>query len=186
MKNLTDEQLIKSYREGDDLAFNEIYIRYKNLVKYFSRNLYLLGAEQEDLMQEGMFGLIKAVNGYKEGETTFKTYLITCIKSSLFTAVKKYAGNKMSPLNKSLSLEKLDGLGLFAPPPDEQLAMESDGGELNKKLISVLSKTELAVLKLYLEGYRYSEIALKTNKNVKFVDNALARCRKKIIKSLGD
>ena len=186
MKNLTDEALIEKYREGNSAAFNEIYERYKNLVKYFSRNLYLLGAEHEDLMQEGMFGLIKAVNGYKAGESNFKTYLVACIKSSLFTAVKKYAGNKMSPLNKSLSLERLDGLGFFAPPPEEQLLIKESDGELGNKIYSALSKTEITVLKLYLEGFRYAEIAEKTNKNVKFVDNALSRCRKKIIKSLGE
>ena len=89
MKFLSDEELIAKYRDGSQDAFNEIYSRYKNLVKYFCRNLYILGAEEVDLIQEGMLGLIKAVNGYQRSEASFKTYLITCVKSSLINAVKR-------------------------------------------------------------------------------------------------
>ncbi|MBR2323209.1 MAG: sigma-70 family RNA polymerase sigma factor [Clostridia bacterium] len=184
MKNYSDEELIKKYRDGSQDAFNEIYSRYKNLVKYFCRNLYLLGAEEGDLIQEGMLGLIKAVNGYSEGDASFKTYLIACIKSSLVNAVKKYGGLKSSPLNNSIKLETLDEIGLFSPPPEEQIVKKEQSSELSKKIYEYLSKNEKEVLTLYLQGYSYVEISTILGKDTKSVDNALSRCRAKIIKKL--
>ena len=180
MKNLTDEELVLLYQAGKQEAFNEIYLRYKNLVKYFCRNLYLLGAEESDLIQEGMLGLIKGVNGYKESTTSFKTYVTTCIKTSLFTAVKKYAGNKSFPLNSSINLESLDKLNVFSPPPDEQVCFDEENNDLLKILNSKLSKFEMKILKLYLEGFSYQEIALKLGKNEKAIENALSRSRLKL------
>ena len=184
MKNFTDEELVLLYQKGNQEAFNEIYARYKNLVKYFCRNLYLLGAEESDLIQEGMLGLIKGVNGYQKGANTFKTYVTTCIKTSLFTAVKKFAGNKSSPLNNSLNLESLDKLNVFSPPPDEQVFLNEENNYLVKLIKSNLSKFEFKVFKLYLQGYSYLEISEKLQKNQKAIDNALSRCRSKIIKCL--
>lgn len=186
MKDYLDEELVVLYREGKEEAFNELYLRYKGLIKYFCRNLYLLGAEEGDLIQEGMLGLIKAVNGYKEGQASFKTYLTTCVKSSLFTAVKRYGGLKSSVLNDSVKLENLDSLGIFFPPPEEAILNEEKTYEVSSKIFSGLSKFEQKILKLYLEGYNYVEIAKFCGKNVKSIDNALSRCRKKIIKRLGD
>lgn len=186
MKSLTDEQLVELYHQGKEDAFNELYSRYIGLVKYFCRNLYLIGAEEVDLVQEGMLGFIKAVNGFRGGESQFKTYLTACVKSSLFTAVKKYSGLKSSPLNGSVKLETLDGLGVFSPPPEDQILINESGNELTAKIYSNLSKFEKLVLKYYLEGYGYLEIADKTGKDVKSVGNALSRCRNKIIKRLGD
>lgn len=184
MKNYLDEVLIEMYRAGNQDAFNEIYDRYKNLVKYFCRNMYLLGAEEGDLIQEGMLGLIKAVNGYQEKEASFKTYLITCVKSSLINAVKKYGGLKSSPLNNSVKLESLDQLGFFSPPPEDTIVINERNNELNRLIYTSLSKTEQEVLSYYLQGYSYSEISNLTKLNVKSVDNALSRCRAKIIKRL--
>lgn len=184
MKNYSDERLVEKYREGSQEAFNEIYSRYKNLVKYFCRNLYLLGAEEGDLIQEGMLGLIKAVNGYSGGDASFKTYLIACIKSSLINAVKKYGGLKSSPLNNSIKLETLDKIGFFSPPPEEQIVKKEQSSELTKKIYEGLSKTEKEVLSLYLQGYSYVEISSMAGKPIKSVDNALSRCRAKIIKKL--
>ncbi len=186
MKKLTDEELIREYRLGSENAFNELYDRYIGLVKYFCRNLYLLGAEEADLVQEGMLGLIKAVNGYKEGQSSFKTYLTACVKSSLFTAVKKYADLKSSPLNASIKLDALDSLGVFSPPPEDQILKVESGNELTNKIYSNLSKLEKKVLTYYLEGYSYPEIAKMTGKGVKSIGNALSRCRNKIITRLGE
>ena len=186
MKNLTDDELIVKYRSGSQDAFNEIYSRYKNLVKYFCRNLYLLGAEETDLIQEGMLGLIKAVNGYESGDATFKTYVVTCVKSSLINAVKKYGGVKSSPLNNSIKLETLDQIGLFSPPPEEAIVESENQSEISSKLFENLSKREKEMLKYYLQGFSYLEISKLTGVSVKSVDNALSRCRAKIIKRLGD
>ena len=186
MKFLSDEELIAKYRDGSQDAFNEIYSRYKNLVKYFCRNLYILGAEEVDLIQEGMLGLIKAVNGYERSEASFKTYLITCVKSSLINAVKRYGGVKSSPLNNSIKLETLDQIGLFAPPPEDAIVESESSSELSEKLYSSLSKKEKLVLKYYLQGFSYLEISKIMEISVKSVDNALSRSRIKIIKRLGD
>ena len=186
MKNLIDEELIVKYRAGSQDAFNELYARYKNLVKYFCRNLYLLGAEETDLIQEGMLGLIKGVNGYERGEASFKTYVVTCIKSSLINAVKKYGGVKSSPLNNSIKLETLDQIGLFSPPPEDAIVESESQNELSEKLKSCLSKKEKLVLKYYLQGFSYLEISKLIGSSVKSVDNALSRSRIKIIKRLGD
>ncbi|MBQ3235402.1 MAG: sigma-70 family RNA polymerase sigma factor [Clostridia bacterium] len=186
MKNLSDERLIELYRGGSQDAFNEIYSRYKGLVKYICRNLYLIGAEESDLIQEGMLGLIKAVNGYKAGQASFKTFVTACIKSSLFTAVKRYAGTKSSALNASLKLEDLDGLGLFSPPPEDTILGIESSNELVRQIYDGLSSLEKKVLKYYLEGYGYNEISDLVGKDVKSVGNTLSRCRNKIIKKLGD
>ena len=186
MKSLTDEELILKYRSGSEEAFNELYSRYKNLVRYFCRKFYLLGAEEGDLIQEGMLGLIKAVNGYEQKEASFKTYLVSCIKSSLINAVKRYGGVKFNPLNTSLDLESLDKLGLFAPPPEDAIVQSESKIELDEKISSVLSKTEKDVLTYYVKGYSYVEISSILNRPIKSVDNALSRCRAKIIKLLGD
>ena len=182
---ITDEELVLQYKNGDKNAFNEIYSRYKNLVKFYSRNLYLLGADSDDLIQEGMFGLIKAVNGYREGESSFSTYASHCIKSSLLTAVKKYGDKKSSPLNNSYSYEVLDRIGFLSATTEDVFLNSQSDNELKLKVYSELSKTEILVLNLFLYGYSYDEIAKNLNKNVKAVDNALSRARKKIIKCLG-
>ena len=183
---MTDEELVLAYKNGNENAFNEIYSRYKNLVKFYSRNLFLLGADNDDLMQEGMLGLIKAVNGYRQGESSFLTYASTCIKTSLITAVKKYANKKSSPLNNSDSFDILDKIGFLNPTPEDMVLLAESDKELKLKIYSELSKTEILVLNLYLYGYSYEEIAKNLGKNVKSVDNALSRVRKKIITRLGE
>ncbi len=186
MKNLTDEQLVLQYKNGNALAFDEIYNRYKSLVKYFCRNLFLIGAESEDIMQEGMLGLFNAVSSYSEGQSSFSTYATICIKNKLISAVKKYSSNKNSVLNNTVSTEVLDNLQIFANTPEDFVLFKENGKELKNKLTEQLSKTENKVLKLFLEGLSYEEIAEKTGVKIKSVDNALTRARKKIIKFIGE
>ncbi len=186
MNKLSDEQLVKAYKQGEETAFNEIYSRYSGLVKYFCRNLFLLGAENEDLMQEGMFGLINAVNKYKDGNASFLTFATTCIKNSLISAVKKYSNSSSNALNNCVPPEILDSMQIFDTTPEDIVLSRESGGELKHKIYGVLSKNEIIVLNLFLEGLSYIEIALKTGKNVKSVNNALTRARKKIIKCIGE
>ncbi len=182
----TDEELVCLYREGDSNAFNELYKRYMQTVKYFARNLFLLGADYEDLLQEGMLGLIKAVNSYKVKESSFRTFATLCIKTSLYTAVKKYSANNALPLNNSYSIEILDSLQTVANTPEEETIKKEGVNELIKLISDNLSKTEMQILKLYISGLSYEEMAKETNKNLKAIDNALQRARKKIINCLGD
>ena len=180
----TDEQLVSLYRKGNSNAFDELYDRYKNLVKFYARNLFLLGAENDDLLQEGMLGFFKAVTAYKEGESSFKTYATLCIKASLNTAVKRYSNNKSKPLNTSAPFEMLDNLGFISITPEQSAIIKESNSELKNKIFSMLSKNEVIVLEYYLQGLSYQEIANKTEKTVKSVENSLARARKKIM-SLG-
>ena len=186
MKNLSDEQLVLQYKNGNALAFDEIYNRYKSLVKYFCRNLFLIGAESEDMVQEGMLGLFNAVSSYSEGQSSFSTYATVCIKNKLLSAVKKYSNNKNSVLNNTVSTEVLDNLQIFANTPEDFVLFKENGKELKNKLTEQLSKTENKVLKLFLEGLSYEEIAEKTGVKIKSVDNALTRARKKIINFIGE
>ena len=185
MINYTDEELVQLYKKGDANAFNELYLRYMQTVKYFARNLFLLGAGYEDLLQEGMFGLIKAVNSYKEGESSFRTFATLCIKTSLYTAVKKYSSTSFFPLNNSDSYDILDKLDISDKTPEEETIKKERENELIKLISDNLSKTELEILNLYLEGLSYEEISKKANKNLKSIDNALQRARKKIMKCIG-
>ena len=186
MKNLSDEQLVLQYKNGNALAFDEIYNRYKGLVKYFCRNLFLIGAESEDMVQEGMLGLFNAVSSYSEGQSSFSTYATVCIKNKLLSAVKKYSNNKNSVLNNTVSAQGLDGLQIFTNTPEDFVLLKENGKELKNKLTPQLSTTEIKVLKLFLEGLSYVEIAEKTGVKIKSVDNALTRARKKIIKFIGE
>ncbi len=182
MKNLTDEQLVIAYNNGDKNAFNEIYERYKTIVANFSRKFFLMGADSEDVIQEGMRGLFNAVVTYKDETSSFKNYAKICIKSSILTAVKKYSAGKMSILNKSLSIEVLDDSVDISFSPEDLIISKESQSEIFKKIEKVLSKTELSVLKCYLEGLNYAEISDKLNITTKAVDNALSRAKKKIIK----
>ncbi len=185
MISRTDEELVLLYKKGDANAFNELYLRYMRTVKYFARNLFLLGADYEDLLQEGMLGLIKAVNLYKSEESSFRTFATLCIKSSLYTAVKKYSATSSFPLNNSDPYDILDKIGLTGKTPEEETIKKEGVNELSKLISDNLSKTEMQILTLYLEGLSYEEISKKTSKNLKSIDNALQRARKKIIKCLG-
>lgn len=178
--------LVSMYKNGNALAFDEIYNRYSKTVKYFCRNLFLIGAESEDMMQEGMLGLFNAVSTFNEGQSSFSTYANVCIKNKLISAVKRYSNNKNSVLNNTVSAEVLDGLKIFSNTPEDFVLFKENGRELQNKLKTQLSKTENEVLKLFLEGLSYVEIAEKTGKNVKSVDNSLTRARKKIIKIIGE
>ena len=131
-----------------------------------------------------MFGLIKAVNGYKEGAGSFKTYASVCIKNSVLNAVKKFAGKKNGPLNESSDIGVLDALGFFYHTPEETIVDKERGDELKLKIYAALTKNEILVLSLYLSGLTYAEIAEKLTKTEKAVDSALFRARKKIINDI--
>ncbi len=189
MLNKSDETLVKEYKNGDIEAFNEIYSRFKGTVKFFTRNLYLLGADDDDLMQEGMIGLMKACNTYSEDKSSFKTYATVCIKNSLYSAVKKFSSQKNKPLNISDSLDDehiLSGLSLFSVTPEDEVINKEKIKELRFKIYSSLSKLEILVLELFLDGLSYNDIALKTGKTVKSIDGALSRARKKIKNCIGE
>ena len=189
MQNKTDEVLVLEYQNGSQEAFNELYLRYKNVVNYYARNLFLLGADNDDLIQEGLIGLMNSANTYTSDKSAFKTYATVCIKNSLYSAVKKSLADKNKPLNDSESLEVLNDISkfsLFSISPEDEFLNKEKYDELRFKIFNSLSKNEIVVLKLYLDGLSYNEIALKTGKTVKAVDGALNRARNKIKNCVGE
>ena len=194
-KNMDENSILKLAKDGDSLATEYIIEKYKNFVKAKSRTYFLIGADHEDIIQEGMIGLYKAIRDYSsEGGSSFRSFADLCITRQIITAIKTATRQKHQPLNSYISLNK--------PVYDEEsenTLMESffekqhlDPEEImiNKerfdfmevRLSQELSKYETNVLKGYLAGKSYQEIAAKLDKPEKSIDNALQRIKKKIEK----
>ena len=171
---------------GDAAAEEELISKYSRLVKICSRPFFLVGGDSEDLIQEGMLGLLSAVRHYDcEKGVKFKTYAEFCIRRRLYSAIKSASRYKHIPLNDSVSLEspELDesitqGL-FFLRDPEEFVIARERVNELTDCLNGSLSCFESTVLGLYLEGMSYEEMAAGLGKPVKSVDNAVQRIRKK-------
>ena len=195
---LEDSALQKLAAYGDSYAEEELVSRYMRLVSICARPLFLAGGESEDLIQEGMFGLLSAVRQYNnEHNASFKTFAEWCIRNRLRSAVKSASSLKHDPLNNRVPLESILSdesqtqavacAELFQKSPEEQvLARENKKytEQLYLSLVSMLSKYEKAVLTYYLEGLSYKEIAKLTGKGDKAVDNAIQRIRRKTAQML--
>lgn len=186
MTEHSDNQLIDLYKGGDNGAFEVLYNRYKYMIRACSRRVFLVGGDSEDAMQEGVIGFIKAVNTFQQnGESSFSTYAYTCVKNSLLTAVTKAQSTKNRVLNQSVSIyDNAFELDPVALDPEQQVIIREDAHELTLKINQALSGFEITVLKLYLEGLSYIEIAEQLDKSSKSIDNALQRIKRKISKTL--
>ncbi len=184
---LTDERLCALAKENDAIAIETLLNRYKNLVTVVARSFFLSDGSIEDLAQEGMIGAYHAIVTYN-GAISFKNYAYTCIRSSILTAVKKATRKKHSPLNNYISLSGSDDADA-----DKSFIMLDEGfnpetilihreAEVELKIIikETLSDLENKILALFLKGNSYQDIAQKIGKEVKSVDNALQRIRKKL------
>lgn len=193
MKNYddyTDEQLIEKLRAGEREIADYLVDKYKNLVRKKARALYLAGGDQEDLLQEGMLGLFKAVQEYQtDKDAVFYTFASSCITNQMYKAVTSSRRQKHQPLNNSLSLSELEentAWNLVTEDSPEKILLEQErSAHLNDKINSSLSTFEKQVLELYLGGYDYIRIGEKLIKSPKSIDNALQRIRKKVRETLG-
>lgn len=189
-ENLSDLELIQLIKNDDDKAKDFILNKYKNIVVIKARTFYLSGGDYEDVIQEGMIGLFKAIYSYKvEGEASFETFASLCITRQIYTAIKNANRQKHAPLNNSYSLNILEDtndklLAKVAESPENIIINNEDVFVLEEKIENVLTDLENQVLKLYLSGLNYEEISKEINKNEKSVDNALSRIRKKIMSVL--
>lgn len=190
----TDEELILRLRDGDSAVTDFIMDKYKNLVRSKAKAMYILGADNEDLIQEGMIGLFKAVRDYDTGrDASFYTFAELCITRQIYTAIQASGRQKHIPLNTYISLYSANGdrdtseselihtipAGRGNDP--EELVIEKEKLEVLEQIIdSELSIFEKAVLDLYLTGMSYSQIAAVLGKDVKSTDNALTRIKSKI------
>ena len=196
--NLTDEQIISQIKEGDEQALSFLLDKYKDLVNSKVGKYFIIGAEREDIIQEGMIGLYKAIRGFDHcKQNTFKTFANLCIERKLITAIKSSNRQKHMPLNSYLSLNTSaydndeDGTELIETfevdtieDPLETIMKKESFDEIQKTMHKSLSKFEEQVLDRYIQGESYEIIAKRLDTPVKSVDNAIQRIRKKAIKNL--
>lgn len=190
---MDDTDVILLARGGDDHAMECILSRYRWLAKAKSRSYFLMGGENEDIIQEGMIGLYKAVNDFDPGmDTSFQSFAELCITRQILTAIKTAARLKHQPLNYSVSLSKpvgdkegertlADILYLYSNRTPEELVIGRENATLlMEKINDKLSRFEGKVLSLYLQGEDYHKISEIMEKPLKSIDNALQRIRRKI------
>lgn len=181
----SDEELIGRLRNGESKISDYLMEKYKGTVKKRARAMYLIGGETDDLIQEGMIGLFKAVQDYRpDREASFRTFAGLCIDRQLYSAVKNSTRQKHIPLNSyvSLSEEEESGSleGLWSENPEALVIDRETTGILEKEISRALSPMENKVLDYYLRGYGYVQIAEIMGKTPKSIDNALQRIRGKI------
>ena len=190
LSKLSDEELQARVVSGDRMAEDELAKRYSRMVRVCARPYFLAGGDSEDLTQEGMLGLLSAIREYNNSSNaSFKTYAELCIKHRILSAVKSAARMKHTPLNDGVSLDQvlsdeshfhmISG-EVFRRVPEEQVLARESESELISTYSRCLSKLEKDILKLYLDGLSYREIAEQTGRKEKSVDNAVQRIRHKL------
>lgn len=178
MSAYTDEELAAAAQRGSEEAVTELLERYKNAVRSVARSFFLEGGETEDLVQEGMIGLYAAIRSYRsDGGMRFRNYAWLCIRRRIGDAVRAASRKKHIPLNTYVSLDTEEGT---EDDPESLLITGEEGRELSERIREKLSPSERRALKLYADGLRADEIAEREGKNVKSVENAIHRAKKKV------
>lgn len=200
-QNLADEKIIEQIKQGDEEALSYILEKYKKLVNIKVSKYFMIGAEKEDIAQEGMIGLFKAIKSYdSEKQNSFKSFANICIERQLITAIKSSNRQKHIPLNSYLSLntaaydnneeDSVELIDTFnsntIEDPLETIMKQEYYNEVETAVNKNLSKFEKQVLDRYLKGESYVKIAEKLDSPVKSIDNAIQRIRKKAIKNMFD
>ena len=194
---LTDEEVVQLCRQGDSLAEEYLLNKYKNFVRSRARSYFLIGADHEDIVQEGMIGLYKAIRDFKpEKLSSFRAFAELCITRQIITAIKTATRQKHIPLNSYISLnrpiydEESDRTLLdiiiegSTGNPEDMIINQENVGTIHQKMNEVLSGLEQEVLSAYLDGKSYQEIAELLDRPVKSIDNALQRVKRKLEKYL--
>lgn len=197
-ESVSEEVLLQNAKNGDEKSLEKLLEKFKPTVNSIARGCFLVGGDLDDLVQEGMVGLYKAIISYKQNnETKFSTYAYICIKRQVLNAISESKRLKNLPLNNSyISInnqgmlllkaeeDEDDECGVFLtsvlPSPEEHFLTREQEVLMTKQVKSVLSDFEFSVLALYLKGFSYADIALKTKKDSKSVDNAISRIKKKL------
>jgi len=194
---MPDEEIVVLCRNGDTAAEEYLLNKYKNFVRSKARSYFLIGADHEDIVQEGMIGLYKAIRDFKpEKLSSFRAFAELCITRQIITAIKTATRQKHIPLNSYVSLNKplydeesdrtlldiiMEG---NAGNPEEMIINQENLGNIHQKINEVLSGLEQEVLSAYLDGKSYQEIAEALGRHVKSIDNALQRVKRKLEKYL--
>lgn len=196
-EQLADEQLVILAQAGDETAQDLLYERYKGLVKAKARPYFLVGADRDDIVQEGMIGLHKAIRNYRaDRDASFHTFAELCILRQIITAIKTATRQKHIPLNSYVSLNRpiydedsertlMDVISVErVSDPQELLIGQEDYAYIEERMASMLSPLERDALELFLDGKSYQEIALELHRHAKSIDNALQRVKRKMEKFL--
>ena len=192
-----DEEVVLEAKNGNDRAQEYLISKYENFVKAKAKSYFLIGADKEDIYQEGMIGLYKAIRDFKPDKlTSFKAFAELCVTRQIITAIKTATRQKHIPLNTYVSLNKpiyeeesdrtlLDVLtGLKVSDPEELFIGQEQMEYIQNEISKVLSDLEMEVLASYLDGKSYQEIACDLDRHAKSIDNALQRVKRKLEKCL--
>lgn len=196
-KDKLDEEIVAQAKSGNNRAQEYLISKYENFVKAKAKSYFLIGADKEDIYQEGMIGLYKAIRDFNpDKSTSFKSFAEICVIRQIITAIKTATRQKHIPLNTYISLNKpiyeeesertlLDVLaGLKISDPEELMISKEQMDYIEEKISTVLSGLELEVLTSYLDGKSYQEIAIDLERHSKSIDNALQRVKRKLEKCL--
>lgn len=196
-KETTEEDIVLEAKNGNARAQEYIISKYENFVKAKARSYFLIGADKEDIYQEGMIGLYKAIRDFNaEKSNTFKSFAELCITRQIITAIKTATRQKHIPLNTYISLNKpisddesdrtlLDIISSIKITDPEELIISQEQKEyIEDEISKVLSELEMEVLQSYLDGKSYQEIACDLDRHAKSIDNALQRVKRKLEKCL--
>lgn len=194
---LDDDVLVDLVHNGDSEALDYLIHKYRNFVRAKARTYFLIGADKEDIVQEGMIGLYKAIRDFKGDKlSSFKAFAELCITRQIITAIKTATRQKHIPLNSYISLDKpiydeesdrtlMDVIsGSKVLNPEELIINQEEFDDIELKMAELLSDLERQVLALYLDGQSYQEISEELNRHVKSIDNALQRVKRKLEKYL--
>ncbi len=193
---LTDEEIIAHIRDKeDDSAMYYLISKYRNFVRAKARSYFLIGADREDIIQEGMIGLYKAVRDFRpDKQASFRAFAELCVTRQIITAIKTATRQKHIPLNSYVSLNKpiydedsdrtlLDILsGIKVTDPEEMVISREEFIDVESKMLEILSDLEWKVLMYYLDGKSYQEISADLHRHIKSIDNALQRVKRKLEK----
>lgn len=192
---LEDEEIVEAVHNGESEALDFLINKYRNFVRAKARSYFLIGADKEDIVQEGMIGLYKAIRDFKEDKlASFRAFAELCITRQIITAIKTATRQKHIPLNSYVSLDKpiydeesdrtlMDVLsGAKVMDPEELFINQEEFDRIEIQMEELLSDLERKVLALYLDGQSYQEISEELNRHVKSIDNALQRVKRKLEK----
>lgn len=195
----TDEEIVLEAKDGNGIAQDMIITKYEQFVRAKSKSYFLIGADKEDIYQEGMIGLYKAIRDFKDDkESSFKAFAELCITRQIITAIKTATRQKHIPLNTYVSLNKpiyeedsertlLDVIDGFKITDPEALVIgQEEVADIELQIKNVLSGLEMEVLNSYLDGKSYQEIAVDLDREAKSIDNALQRVKRKLEKSFNE
>ena len=174
----SDETLCILAASGDRIAEEVLVLRYNRLVRICARPYFLTGGDSEDLIQEAMFGLLKAIREFdSERDASFRTFAEVCIRNRIRSVITAAARGKHAPLNNSIPMEALPDM---ISGPEESLIDREEDSERLRRLEDRLSSLEKSILSLYLAGLTYDEIGRQLGRSSKSVDNAIQRIRRKV------